>query len=205
MEKVMRYSKLFITGYDKNTNWMFDWFMDNFSQHTDIPILPYDFDEFKTPIDGVKNWFKKPFAMIDAAKQAESVCWIDLDCHIQGPIDDIFNHLEPNKLAMVEDVPWSSRRGETWHNSGVVAFSGRPIILDEWASRVALNPSVGDQEVLHGIVREGMKRLIHITDLPRKYNTLRLDLLDKSAPKDISIMHWTRPKGKEKIRSIMNE
>jgi phosphatidylethanolamine-binding protein (PEBP) family uncharacterized protein len=46
--------------------------------------------------------------------------------------------------------------------------------------------------------------MIHISDLPREYNTLRLDLIDNTAPKNIKIMHWTGKKGKDKIRSMMN-
>lgn len=201
----MRYSNLFITGYDKNNKWMLDWFLKNFNEHCSTPILPYDFDDFKTPVDGQKNWFKKPFAMIDASKQAHKVCWIDLDCHVLGSIDDIFEHTSTNKLSMVEDVPWSKRRGEPWHNSGIVLFENRPNILDEWASAVSLNPQVGDQEILHSLVREGMRRLIHIQSIPRKYNTLRLDKLDNTTPKKVLVMHWTGKKGKEEIRKLINE
>ena len=50
-----------------------------------------------------------------------------------------------------------------------------------------------------------MRRMLHISDLPRKYNTLRLDLQDGSAPLDIAIMHWTGSKGKDIIRKIINE
>ena len=201
----MNYSKLFITGYDKNNEWMKEWFLKNFHKHTEIPIEVYNFDEFKAPINNAKNWFKKPFAMVNASRMAKKVCWIDLDCHIQGSIDDIFNHIEPNKLAMGVDQPWSTRRNEKWNNSGVVAFEGRPSILDEWCAEVSLNPDVGDQEVLHKIVKEGMRRMIHINDLPKKYNTLRLDIDDGTAPKEVSIMHWTGPKGKDIIRKMIND
>jgi len=206
MVKDMAYSSknLFITAYDKNTEWMLKWFLSNHKKHSDTSILTYDFDQFKAPIDGAKNWFKKPFAMIDASKKAQKVCWIDLDCHIQGPIDEIFNYTEPNKLAMVEDLPWSTRRGEKWHNSGVVAFQDRPNILDEWATAISLNQAVGDQEVLHELVKDGMRRMIHISDLPRKFNTLRLDVLDNTIPHDMRIMHWTGAKGKEVIKDLID-
>ena len=195
----------YITGYDKNTEWLLQWFLDNHAKHSNIQVHAYDFDEFKTPVDGLKNWFKKPFAMIQAAKTYDYVCWLDLDCQVVGAIDDIFNHTEPNRLSMVEDVPWSRRRGEKWHNSGVVCFQDRPNILDEWAAAVALNQTqVGDQEVLHELVKHDMRRMIHINDLPRKYNTLRLDLDDGTAVKDPSIMHWTGPKGKDIIRKMIN-
>ena len=88
---------------------------------------------------------------------------------------------------------------------GVVAFKSRPNILNAWASAVQANPEVGDQEVLHSLVNGGLRRTIHITSLPREYNTLRLDLLDNTAPANPKIMHWTGPKGKQEIRKMIDE
>jgi len=210
----MKLSEVFITGCDYKTEWMLPWFFNNLRIHTTKKILVFDFgmtEEMKRVFGSIdvpgidKGWFKKPKAMIEASKLADKVCWLDTDCQVMNSVDDIFDHLEPNKLGMVEDVPWSTRRQEKWHNSGVVAFQQRPNILDEWAVAVQENPMVGDQEVLHELVKQGMRRMIHITDLPRKYNTLRLDLQDGTEPKDIAIMHWTGPKGKDKIRSMMDE
>lgn len=208
----MKYSKLFITGCDENTEWMLPWFVDNFRMHNKTDLIIFDFGMSKEakrvygphPLKSTsKGWFKKPAAMIEASKLSEKVFWLDTDCHVQGPIDDLFNYIEPNKLAMVEDVPWSKRRESKWHNSGVVGFQGRPVILDEWAAEVAFNPAVGDQEVLHGLLGNPLRKEIYIKDLPRRYNTLRLDLIDGSQPDDIAIMHWTGAKGKEMIRDLM--
>ena len=211
---IMKLSKVFITGCDSNTEWMLPWFLDNFRRHSRTEIIIFDFGMTPEavrvfgpkPLNSQdKGWFKKPKAMIEGSKLADQVCWLDTDCNIQGDIDSIFNYIEPNKLAMVEDVPWSKRRQEKWHNSGVVAFGFKPIILDEWATAVALNPQVGDQEVLHTLVREGFRRDIHITDLPRKFNNLRLDLLDGTNDPNPIVMHWTGAKGKEVIRNMMYE
>ena len=208
----MNYSKLFITGCDKNTEWMLPWFIKNFTKHNTLPLMVFDFGmspEVSQMVNAVKvsgqdaGWFKKPKAMIQATKYGKSICWLDTDCHVQGNIESVFDYIEPNKIAMVEDVPWSTRRKEKWHNSGVVAFSDRPNILDEWATAVATNPQIGDQEVLHELVKSGMRRMIHITDLPRKFNTLRLDVQDGTAPSDTVIMHWTGHKGKDIIRKMM--
>ena len=211
MVKVMHYSKTFITGYDKTTAWMMPWFIENFDKHMpNTALVAYNFDEFNAPVKGMKNWFKKPYAMADASKKASSVCWIDSDIEIRDNVEDIFDWCEPNRLAMVEDQPWTTRRKETWHNSGVVAFKGRPNILDEWVSAInnlpmVTNPMVGDQDILHTCVKDDMRRRIHITDLPKAYNTLRLDLLDNTAPAQIKLMHWTGPKGKDRIRGMINE
>ena len=196
-------SKLFITGCDSKTAWMLPWFEKNFYKHNpNAQLFVYDFDSFDPEQSG---WFKKPAAMLDAAQKAKYVCWIDTDCEVRGNIENIFDYVETNKLAMVEDVPWSKRRGEKWHNSGIVAFESTPSILRKWKEHIKSHSDVGDQEVLHNIIREGMMRLIHITDLPRRFNTLRLDLQDGTAPSNIKVMHWTGAKGKAHIKEIMND
>lgn len=198
----MKLSNLFITGCDSNTRWQLEWFKQRFYDcMPTAELYVFDFDTF---LKQTKGWFKKPGAMFEAAKMAENVCWLDTDCEIRSDISDIWNYCEPNKLAMVEDKPWSTRRGEKWHNSGVVAFKGSsPTILSEWTQACISNPQVGDQEVLHEIVKDGMRRMVHITDLPRSYNTLRIDLIDKTAPKNIKVMHWTGAKGKIQIKEMI--
>ena len=209
---VTKSSNLFITGCDANTQWQLPWFVDNFKKHNpNAELLIFDFGMKNNPFPTIskkhlssdKGWFKKPSAMMKASIVADKVCWLDTDCEVREDISSIFNYIEPNKLAMVEDVPWSARRHEKWHNSGVVAFTGIPTILREWTNTVSYRPHIGDQEVLHEMVRGDMKRMIHIKDLPRKYNTLRLDLVDNSAPEKISIMHWTGQIGNEEIQKKM--
>lgn len=209
-----KFSNLFITGCDSNTEWQLPWFIKNFKKHNpDAALKIYDFGMsnpnpklFEKIHSSDKGWFKKPFAMMTAARIATNVCWLDTDCEVREDLSDLFNYVEPNKLTMAEDVPWSKRRGEKWHNSGVVAFTGVPNILKEWANAVSYRPIEGDQQVLHELVKGDMKRMIHISDLPRKYNTLRLDLVDESTPSKISIMHWTGHLGNEEIkRKMINE
>ena len=197
-------SNLFITGCDKNTRWMLPWFEENFYKHNPAANL-YVFD-----FDKGNGWFQKPQAMVDAIKVADKICWLDTDCEVRADLSDIFNQLDTNKLSMVEDAPWSTRKHERWHNSGVVAFEGSPGILSHWAREAnALmedrGSMYGDQDMLHELVREGLSREIHIRTLSKTWNTLRLDLIDGTAPKDIKIMHWTGRKGKEEIRKQMNE
>lgn len=201
-----KYSNLFITGCDKNTRWMLPWFEENFYKHNpDANLYVFDFDKL-----GSKSWFNKPVVMRQATEMAEKICWLDTDCEVRADISSIFDLTEFNKLAMVEDQPWSMRRGERWHNSGVVAFANRPLVLDHWAEESIMmvedrGPMFGDQDILHGIVREGLKREIHIRTIPKQWNTLRLDLIDRTAPSNIKIMHWTGRLGKEEIRKQMNE
>jgi hypothetical protein len=210
----MKSSRLFITGCDSKTEWMLPWFVENFKKHMpNEQLMIFDFGMESDLYPELRKshrttdvgWFKKPSAMMKASNHAYQVCWLDTDCHIQADISDIFDHVETNKIAMAVDNPWTNRRREKWHNSGVVAFEGCPSILGFWATEVSRFPKVGDQEVLHEMVKDDMKRMIHITDLPHEYNTLRLDVLDGTTPKNIKVMHWTGAKGKMKIKELMNE
>ena len=202
---VTRLSKLFITGCDENTRWMLPWFEKNFYKHNpDANLHVFDFD--KTG----RGWFNKPVVMRLAAEMAEKICWLDTDCEVRADITPIFDLIDSNKLTMVEDQPWTIRRSERWHNSGVVAFQNRPLVLDHWADEAMMmvedrGPMFGDQDILHGLVREGLKREIHIRTIPKQWNTLRLDLIDHTAPSNIKIMHWTGKMGKDEIRKQMNE
>lgn len=202
---VTKLSKLFITGCDKNTRWMLPWFEKNFYKHNpDANLHVFDFDKTGG------GWFNKPVVMRLATEMAEKICWLDTDCEVRADIDPIFDLIDSNKLTMVEDHPWTIRRGERWHNSGVVAFQNRPLVLDHWAEEAMMmvedrGPMFGDQDILHGLVREGLKREIHIKTIPKQWNTLRLDLIDHTASSNIKIMHWTGRMGKDEIRKQMNE
>lgn len=197
----MKLSNLFITGCDSNTKWMLPWFKENFELHNPTAnLFIYDFDEFRPDL---KGWFKKPAAMQDACNKADNICWLDTDMEILGDIDSIWRYVEPGKLGMVEDTPWSNRRGETWHNSGTVLFQSKPPILDTWSLLIRHSKEVGDQEVLHEYIRQGMNRLVHINSIPADYNCLRLMTLDNIEPRNILIRHHTGYKGKEHIRRLM--
>jgi len=213
------FDKIFLTGCDSKTEWMLAWFLKNFNKHNTTPIVFADFGVSEYGLNhasscartidmtstGGQGWFKKPQAMIEASKIANNVCWIDTDCHVLGNLSGVFDLVEPNKLAMVEDEPWSKRRQEVWHNTGVVAFKDRPPILDEWFKAVKANPVQGDQEVLHTILRKDLKRQINTTSLPAEYNWLRLMLQDGLDSKKKKVMHWTGAKGKEYIKGIVND
>ena len=210
--KTMKSSKpIFITGCDNSQKWMLPWLEKNFEKyHGDTDLYILDFEMMFPELPG---WFKKPATMIHCSTWAPKVCWIDVDCEIKGNLDGIFNYTEYNKLTIAVDLPWTKRRPNRgrWYNSGVVAFETQPSIpavLYEW-NRIIVegkHKEVGDQEVLNWMMgNDPLKELTHLAELPRIYNTLRLDLKDKTAPKDPKIIHWTGPKGKDQIRKIMND
>ena len=133
---------------------------------------------------------------------AKKTVWIDLDCEIREDISDLFQKLVVNKLSMVEDKPWTKRRQELWHNSGIVGFIDKPVILYKWVEAVKDNPQVGDQEVLHSILNP-ITKIGTINDLPNEYNVMRLQTELDNYNGPIKVMHWTGPKGKEKIKRML--
>lgn len=219
MEKhivLKKYNKAFLTGCDENNAWMLPWFVENYKKHNSTPLvfanfgvsqntLKYVAKNFHAIIDmsktKEKGWFKKPRAMLNSP--SIKTVWLDTDCQICDNIESIFDLLKPNKLAMVEDKPWTTRRQEVWHNSGVVGIIDKPIILHQWCQEVHDNPSVGDQEVLHNMLNP-ITKLSHIEDLPNEYNVLRIQVELDGYKGRKKIIHWTGAKGKDKIRSMIN-
>jgi len=216
----MKYEKAFITGCDHTNEWMMPWFVENYKKHNTTPLIFADFgvsdiNKIKSlhnfhaimnaqSNDEVKGWFKKPKIM--CSSPAEKTVWIDTDCQILTNIEDIFDLLEPNKLNMVEDKPWTLRRGTNgpWYNSGVVGFIGKPMILRNWAEWVKNTTESGDQEVLYAKL-DMMQKLTYINPLPNEYNWLRLQLEhDDQDSWNKKIIHWTGHKGKLKIKEMMN-
>ena len=209
------YDEVFLTGCDQNHEWFLEWFISNYKKHSKTPLIFADFgltDEalkyVRKNVHAVmdvtksaeKGWFKKPLSMLSCP--AKKTVWIDLDCQIIDNIDGIFTLLEPNKLNMVEDKPWTKRRKEVWHNSGIVGFIDKPVILTQWAQQVKAKPEVGDQEVLHSMLNP-ITKISAINDLPNEYNVMRIQTEVDSYQGKIRVMHWTGRKGKEKIRSML--
>jgi len=210
-----RYDECVLTGCNAKTEWQLDWFMDNYLQKNSTPIVLCDFgmtvqtrNRIKGLFSGIMDltenkldgWFKKPIAIFNSP--AKKTLWLDTDCEVKANLKPLFNMIVPNKLNMVEDKPWSTRRGEIWHNSGVVGVMGKPQILHSWCNAVTQNPEVGDQEVLHSLLNP-ITRLTHINDLPFEWNVMRLatDHDDYKGP--IKIQHHTGAKGKDKIKGLM--
>lgn len=213
-------ARAFLTGCDQNTEWMLEWFVKHYRKHNKTDLVFANFgvsaemkeklgflgfdDIIEMPIQRGQGWFYKPKAMYQTCLMYDEVCWLDTDIHITGDMSTLFKYVEDGKLAMCEDRGWTKRRGEKWHNSGVVAMRGVPRILPAWEKECSNNPKVGDQEVLHEMVRvTPLEREINITTLPPRYNWLRLDILDGLDSNDKVAMHWTGHKGKLQIQKMM--
>ncbi len=220
VRRMKSYDEAFVTGCDAGHEWMLPWFFKNFKKHCDKPLIFSDFGLTDLGLNIVhanvhavmdltgieeRGWFKKPLTMLKCP--SKKTVWIDLDCEVKDNIDGIFDTLEPKKLSMAEDKPWTKRRGHKWHNSGVVGFIDKPIILSQWAGAVrkshdkAPEEFWGDQEILDSILSP-ITKISYIQDLPNEYNVMRLQLKDGYSGK-IRIMHWTGQKGKEIIRGML--
>jgi len=211
--------ELVITGCDSKTEWQLPWFLDNYLKHNRIPICVANFGvteetrqwlathpfihcimDLKETSD-IKAWFHKPTAMFHLP--AKKGVWLDTDCQVLDNIGKIFRLIEQDKLLMAVDRPWLKRRGELWHNSGVVGWTGRPEILQKWITAIKENPNVGDQEVLHSILNP-ITMMKYIKELPNEYNWLRLQIEnDGEDSPSKKIVHWTGEKGNDRIRGMM--
>ena len=212
-----KYPECVLTGCDSNTEWQLNWFIENYAQHEKRPLIIADFGMSEQYLNYVSNhprvngimnlrktkeegWFNKPIAMFNSP--AVKTVWVDTDCEIKTNLNPLFRMIVPNKLNMVEDKPWTKRRKEIWHNSGVVGFIGRPEIPHTWCNAIRDNPNVGDQEVLHTLLNP-ITRITHINDIPSEWNVMRLATDEDGYTGPISIQHHTGSKGKVKIRGLM--
>lgn len=206
-----KYEEAFLTGCDYKTEWMLDWFIDNYKKWNQTPILFADFGVTTSKLKQIKNqklfsavidltkisekgWFKKPKAMINSP--SIKTVWLDSDCEVLGDLSELFKRLEPHKLNMASDTPWSKRTKEVWYNSGVVGFIEKPKILYDWAKKIKDQPKIGDQEVLHSML-DPIGKLTNINEIPNYYNVTRIQHIDRTVPKKPLIYHWTGYKGKE--------
>lgn len=210
----------FITGCDQKTEWMLAWFLTNFRKHNTSPIFFCDFGvspdvrkwaeknfdhvyDINRFVNEGLSWSYKPQALITAP--AVNKVWIDTDCDVLASIDDAFRYIEPNKLSMVVDRPWTKRRKKLWFNSGVVGVSMCPEILTRWAENCKKYQTIGDQEVLHVMLQDFLANEIYIKEMPNEYNWLRLQLKDGENSDKKRVMHWTGKAGKDVILSYIND
>jgi hypothetical protein len=218
MDIGMKLNKCFMTGCDSVTEWQLPWFIDNYNKHCNVPLVICNFGMTEHMLDSISpftvidctdvqsrstGWFGKPLAM--SRTPAAKTCWLDTDCQVMQDPEGLFDYIRPNKLLMAVDRPWSDNPSRNqwgkWHNSGVVAFEGRPSLLTEWYHQCKIANQRGDQETLYWMMGgDELRRITFIEDLPAKYNVLRLDIGKPYCPAKPVIMHWTGQKGNDVIR-----
>jgi hypothetical protein len=205
MRNTILFERAFLTGCDHTGEWLMPWFLRNLRKHNTTPIVFANFGvknvsaidvDHVIDMTGVreKGWFKKPKSIIDCP--SKNTIWLDTDCEVLSDIEQLFDMLVPDKLCMVRDVIGRRKRTHLY-NSGVVGVIDKPKTLHQWSEAISKHPTRGDQESLFRINQDG--KMVH--EWPAEYNWLRLMLdQDKNNSPDKKIMHWTGPKGKQRIR-----
>lgn len=217
------FDRAFVTGCDQNTEWMLPWFLRNYWEHNNTPLIFVNFgvstgvlmwlhqhDAVSHIMSAEKvlytSWYQKPQALLNAPSKQKF--WIDTDCEVLDDISDVFKYIKPEKICLSIDQPWTLRREGTWYNSGVFGVENNPKILKNWATNCRQKYREqhlhGDQDILHDMINTPMDALIYIEELPNEFNVLRLQILDGTVGKK-RIMHWTGVKGKDHIRRVMND
>ena len=140
-------------------------------------------------------WFYKPRALLDTPYEYR--CWVDIDCEVMAPIDDIFKYPTDDKIALTHDV---CRGEDWWWATGVNVAKGKPKILRDWSYMSEHSQLRGDQEVLRAMIQEDSSYNDMIVLMPIEYQWLRIQLaLGQDSPNK-KIVHWTGPAGKKHIR-----
>ena len=159
-----------------------------------IQVLALDKQGFRKA-----GWHLKPLSIITCLEQpdADRVCWLDIDCEVQKPIEEIFEFAVDEKLGLTKD-PFGGKRA--FWATGVIVVKNNSSILKDWNTRCQRATDRGDQEALFGMVKNSADS---ISEIPLEYQWLRLHVkrgIDNPGKK---IMHWTGQRGKSMIRGFI--
>ena len=209
--------KTFLVGADDQLEDLLPWWYANVRKHNpniDVTVADFGLTQngkhwAETNADKVLTyerhpkyaWFYKPTAMVDCPY--EYTCWLDLDCEVLKPVDEIFNYPTDEKMALTQDVVRGNPDpdpGRFWWATGVNVVKGKPKILRDWAYHTKHSDQRGDQEVLHQMIEVNPEYNNMIIKMPLEYQWLRISLVNRHDSPDKKIIHWTGPVGKRHIR-----
>ena len=206
-------NKTIVTGTDRNLQHYLPWWIDNVkANYPGINITICDFGMDKNWSEWAEkvsdefihygkrddiSWFYKPQTLLDSTFKYK--CWMDIDCQVVGDISNIFEFVEPGKIAAAPDNyhSWGCK-----FQSGVFAVVDKPDILNLWAEACQEPKNRGDQEILWDLVKH---RQTLISLIPEKYNWPRLALARGKDNDDKRIIHWTGHLGKKHIEQLIKK
>jgi hypothetical protein len=210
-------SKSFVTATNKRLEDLLPWWYDNMRRLNptisitiaDIGMSPTMCEWARQKADtfiqydetvSIDGWFMKPSIILDTPYT--DVCWVDLDCEVLKPCEDIFEYGCDNKLALTKDL-WK-RRDPNWPEwaTGVIVVKGKPAILKEWTKFSLERIDRGDQNALERVLNTPLYSYADITEMPQEYQWLRMELKDGIDSPHKKIMHWSGPTGKDHIRKL---
>jgi hypothetical protein len=188
------YSRGCIVGCCAKMEYLLPYFYINFRLNSEMPIVFFDFGmtsmgrsycekrgavitiddslydpKSDTQLELIKTmWFKKPLAF----KQTpfEETLWLDLDCKIFKPFDDIFETLGNKWISLLLEKK-SDLQKIPCFNSGVCVFKKNAPFIKMWIKESIQKAEYykGDQDALSFILKD---HLDHISILPQKFNYL---------------------------------
>ncbi len=103
-------------------------------------------------------WFTKPIAMMHTP--FEKTLYLDIDCELKSPTDEIFSYLNGNEIALCKDISeftyFNSNKDQNkiLFNSGVIVYKSKSKIVEKWAkmSYEYNHDFLGDQDLLSHII-----------------------------------------------------
>jgi hypothetical protein len=175
------------------------------------------FVEFSSGFPGEERnaWFKKPFAFLKTP--FEKSIWIDLDCEILKPIDELFSYVDdfyqialtpsPEQDIVLARLLSRIETDEMTYNSGVVVFQNAQVIQKWWQyCHEHQNEFVGDEIFLSKVLYECK---VPVKELPFSFNCTVIckdEMAISSVPDELQeiyfphIRHYMTKLGKEFIR-----
>lgn len=205
--------KTFITGADSTHEIYLKWWLRNFREHNkDAHVTICDFGLTSKAHEWIKEnadwvvryephstsaWFYKTQVLIDSIYDYS--CWIDVDCQVVAPIEDIFEYAKDDKIGLTIDKGRKSDHNQVWWATGVNVIKGKPQILYDWHEQLKRTKRRGDQEALHEIMLDNPSRNSDIVLMPAEYQWLRVQLLKGEDTPNKKIIHWTGNTGKNHI------
>ena len=208
-------NRSFITGVDKNHEWMLKWWFTNVTENnpnTAVTICDFGMSsEIREWASYVADhfiryephpkcaWFYKTQCLLDSP--CDQTCWLDSDCEVLTNIEAIFEYAKPGKVGLTKDVP---RINGEWWATGVVVVDGTPDILVGWNEVSKKAHLRGDQEAFRNMLEQVPEFQNDIVEVPNEYQWLRLQLARGINNPNKKVIHWTGPRGKEHIRTLVN-
>ena len=214
-------NKSFLTGADHQLQDLLPWWVECVRTHNpDIHITIADFGLTESAHEWAKSnvntvikydrhptnaWFYKPKAMIECPY--EYTCWLDIDCEVLKPVEEIFDYPTDTQMALTQDVVRGNvnhpSEGAYWWAVGVNVIKGKPQILEDWARNSIDSNLRGDQEVLRAMIQANAEYNNMIIRMPIEYQWLRIMLANGYDSPNKKIIHWTGPMGKAHIREVL--
>jgi hypothetical protein len=147
-----------------------------------------------------KRWNKMPFAFL--ATPFEKTLWLDLDCEVLQPLDELFALDDDIYLAVETDDAVCRERtlkivceDETVFNTGVVLYRHGIAVIERWARLMAERGTEFFTEQ-HALSRLIYTDHVPVSRLPDAFHWRMCQGINEQA----AIVHWNGPMGKECIR-----